>query len=224
VKICGVTRPADARHAIASGADYVGAILSPGYSRSVEPEAAAGFLDGDRGTLVAVFVDAAVSKAARAARAAGAGVIQLHGEERPDYLRELRSEGPWRLWKAVRVRRPGEVIAAAERWVGIADGLLLDGFRRRSGGGPARFPWKALEAVRHTIPVEIKVIVAGGLTPENVEKAVSQLLPDAVDVSSGVEDAVGVKNPERVRTFIERARAAAEHWTPPSDARIAEAG
>jgi phosphoribosylanthranilate isomerase len=225
VKICGVTRREDARHAASAGADYIGAILSPGYPRSIEPEIAATFLEGGPATLVAVFVDAAVPKAARAARTAGAGVIQLHGEERPDHLRALRAEGPWRLWKAVRVRRPAEVMAAAERWVGIADGLLLDGFREGSGGGQgARFPWKALEAVRHQIPVELALVVAGGLTPENVEKAVSRLAPDVVDVSSGVERLLGVKDPDRVRTFIQRARAAAELLPPPADARIAEAG
>jgi phosphoribosylanthranilate isomerase len=227
VKICGVTRREDAGQAASAGADYIGAILSPGYSRSIEPEIAATFLEGGgaTATLVAVFVDLAVPKAARAARTAGAGVIQLHGDERPDHLRALRAEGPWRLWKAVRVRRPAEVLAAAERWVGIADGLLLDGFREGSGGGQgARFPWKALEVVRHQVPVELKLVVAGGLTPENVDKAVSRLAPDVVDVSSGVERLLGVKDPDRVRAFIQRARAAAELLPRPADARIAEAG
>ena len=225
VKICGVTRREDARLAVGAGADYIGAILSPGYSRSIEPETAAQFLEVGEATLVAVFVDAAVTRAVRAARAAGAGMIQLHGDERPDYLRELRNEGPWRLWKAVRLRRPAEIVAAAERWVGIADGLLLDGFREGSAGGQgARFPWKALEAVRHAIPVELKLVVAGGLTSENVDKAVARLAPDVVDVSSGVEAQLGIKDPDRVRAFVERARAAAGYWTVPSDARIAEAG
>jgi phosphoribosylanthranilate isomerase len=224
VKICGVMRREDARHAAQAGADYIGAILSPGYPRSIAPEAAARFVQGGDAALVAVFVDAAVAEAARAARVAGAGVIQLHGDERPDHLRALREEGPWRLWKAIRVRRAAEIVAAAERWVGIADGLLLDGFREGSAGGQgARFPWKALEAVRHTIPSEVKLIVAGGLTPESVEMAVTRLAPDVVDVSSGVEELLGVKDPERVRAFIERARAASGDWTRP-EARIAEAG
>jgi phosphoribosylanthranilate isomerase len=225
VKICGVTRGEDARHAAAVGADYVGAILSPGFARSIDAERARDFGLGDRTELVAVFVDSAVQDAARAARTAGAGVIQLHGDERPDDLRALRQEGPWPLWKVIRIRRAAEVLAAAERWVGIADGLHLDGFREgTSGGGQgARFPWKALESVRHRLPAELTLIVAGGLTPESVATAVARLAPDVVDVSSGVEAQLGVKDPERVRAFVERARAAAD-WRTSPDARLAGAG
>ena len=225
VKICGVMRSEDARHATSVGADYIGAILSPGYSRSIEPEVAARFVEGTRARLVGVFVDAPLALAVRASRTAGAHVIQLHGDERPDLLRALRNEGPWRLWKAIRVRRAAEIVAACDRWVGIADGLLLDGFREGSAGGQgARFPWKALERVRHNVPPQLTLIVAGGLTPENVEIAVARLSPDVVDVSSGVEELLGVKDPERVRAFVERARAAAGVWSPAPDARVAGAG
>jgi phosphoribosylanthranilate isomerase len=225
VKICGVTRREDSLHAAAVGADYVGTILSPGYSRSIEPSRAADFLAGGSATLVAVLVDATVAEAASAARTSGAGVIQLHGDERPDYVRALREEGPWQLWKVIRVRRAAEIIAAAERWVGVADGLHLEGFGEGSGGGQgARFPWKALESVRHDIPGELKLIVAGGLDPESVESAVLRLAPDVVDVSSGVESLRGVKDPERVREFEERARAAAARWRSAPAARVVEAG
>jgi phosphoribosylanthranilate isomerase len=208
VKICGVRRPEDARHAALAGADYVGAILSPGFGRSVEPEAAARFLDGLDAVLVAVTVDAGPEAAAGAARAAGAGVIQLHGDEPPETLRALRDEGDWRLWKAVRIREKDDVVAALERWAEVADGLLLDGFRAgRAGGSGTAFPWEALEGVRTQVPQALMLVVAGGLTPENVAEAVRRLSPDVVDVSSGVEAAPGSKDPERIRSFVERARA-----------------
>jgi phosphoribosylanthranilate isomerase len=217
-------RREDARHAAAVGADCIGVILSPGFPRSVLPEVAAGFVEAAPPLLVAVFVDPRVEEAVRAARTAGADVLQLHGDERPDHLRALRAEGPWRLWKAIRVRRPAEILAAAERWVGLADALLLDGFREGSAGGQgARFPWKALESVRHAIPRELSLVVAGGLTPESVAMAVERLAPDMVDVSSGVEAKLGIKDPERVRSFVERAQAA-KRWTPPAEQRVAGAG
>jgi phosphoribosylanthranilate isomerase len=217
-------RVGDARHAATCGADYIGAILSPGYSRSIEPARAAEFVSDAGPTLVAVLVDPSVRDAVNAAQASGAGVIQLHGDERPDQLRELRAEGTWQLWKAVRVRRPAEVVAAAERWVGIADGLLLDGLGDGPAGGQgARFPWSALESVRDRIPDELALIVAGGLSPESVEMAIQRLAPDVVDVSSGVEAQLGVKDPERVRAFIERAHRANARERSTSNARV-EAG
>jgi phosphoribosylanthranilate isomerase len=209
VKICGVRRPEDARAAISAGADYVGAILSPGFVRSVEAETASGFLESAEAVLVAVLVNPEVEAATRAARTAGAGVIQLHGDEPPEALRQLRDEGDWRLWKAVRVRDAHDVLAAVERWAEVADGLLLDGFRAgHAGGSGTAFPWSALEAVRAQIPAGLRLVVAGGLDPGNVAEAVRRLSPDVVDVSSGVEVGPGRKDPGRVRAFVEHARRA----------------
>jgi phosphoribosylanthranilate isomerase len=230
VKICGVMRSEDARHAAAAGADYVGTILSPGHPRSIEPARAGEFRLGEGVTLAAIFVDATVADAAAAARIAGAGVIQLHGDERSEQLRALREEGAWKLWKAIRVRSSADIASAAERWAGVADGLLLDGFREGAAGGHgAGFPWEALEAVRHEIPAGLTLIVAGGLTPDSVQEAVTRLAPDVVDVSSGVEVVRGVKDSERVRSFVERARAGAAEAPairrrPVRGARVAEAG
>ena len=209
-KICGVRRPEDARAAVAAGAHYVGAILSPGFGRSVEPSVAAGFVEDGEAVLVGVLVDAETDEVLSAARVARARVIQLHGEEPPGVLRALRSEGDWRLWKAVRVRDADDIGLALDRWVGVADGILLDGHRQgRVGGGGVSFPWEALEAVRDQVPASLALVVAGGLTPENVGEAVRRLAPDVVDVSSGVESRPGVKDPERIRAFVESVRRAA---------------
>jgi len=212
VKICGVTRPADARLAALAGADYVGAILSPGFARSVAPADAATFLDVPGPVLVGVVVDAGVEAAARAARTAGAGVIQLHGHEAAEELQALRGEGDWRLWKAVRAQSADDVREAFDRWAGVADGLLLDGFHPSAAGGAGvAFPWEALEPLRGFLPEGLSLIVAGGLTPQNVSDAVSRLSPHVVDVSSGVEHRLGVKDPDKVHGFIDNARNAAGH-------------
>jgi phosphoribosylanthranilate isomerase len=221
VKICCVRRAEDAREAVAAGADYVGALLSPGFGRSVEAHAAARFLEGAGATLVAVVVDAGVQKTVRLARAAGAGVIQLHGSEPPEALRALREEGNWRLWKATRVRGASDLEQAFEQWGDVADGILLDGFREGSVGGTGTtFPWESLESLRGSLPERLELIVAGGLTPENVAEAVARLAPDVVDVSSGVEASLGVKDPAKVRAFVANARAS----SPGEHERLRRAG
>ena len=212
VKICGLTRAEDAAVAAEAGADFMGAVLSPGFGRSVSPDAAATFRDAaggdDAPTLVAVLVDATAEQAEARAVEAGAGVLQLHGDESPALLRTLRERGPWRIWKAVRVREADEVLRAAETYGAVADGLLLDGAREgtRGGGHGIRFPWEAVAAVREDLPGDLALIVAGGLTPGNVATAVRALRPDVVDVSSGVEATPGVKDPERVLAFVRAAR------------------
>lgn len=214
VKICGLTRLDDARAAAAAGADYLGAILSPGFSRSVPVERAARFRSVAEGTpghavptLVAVLVDATLADATAAARASGAGVLQLHGGEPPSFLRGLRREGPWTLWKALQVRAADDVARALEDYGDVADGLLLDGWHEGRGGGVgARFPWEVVETVRAAFPAGLAFIAAGGLSPSNVAEAVRRLAPDVVDVSSGVEGRVGEKDGAKVRDFIRSAR------------------
>jgi phosphoribosylanthranilate isomerase len=207
VKVCGLTRPEDARLAVQAGAHYLGAILSPGFGRSVDASVAAQFAKGNDATVVAVVVNAGIAEAARVARAVGAGVIQLHGSEDPGELDALRGEGEWRLWKSVAVREASDLEQALDRWVETADGLLLEGFRAGSAGGTgATFPWEALEALRSDIPEELTLVVAGGLNPENVAEAVTRLSPDVVDVSTGVEERLGVKDASKVRAFVRAAR------------------
>jgi phosphoribosylanthranilate isomerase len=209
VKICGVTRAEDARSAAVLGADYVGAVLSPGFGRSVTPEQAATYRSGDGPTLVAVLVDPAVEDAVRWARRAGAGVLQLHGEEPPALLGSLRDAAEWSLWKAVRVAEAEDVRRAVEAYAPVADGLLLDGRAHggRGGGHGVRFPWAAAEEARDALE-GLLFVAAGGLTPENVGEVVRRLEPDVVDVSSGVEAGDGSKDPELVSAFIRNARAA----------------
>jgi phosphoribosylanthranilate isomerase len=209
VKICGLTRPEDVRVADAAGADYVGVVLSSGFGRSVAPSAARALVEGTRALKVAVVVDETAAGAAGAARALGANVIQLHGSEAPAVLDALRTLGDWTLWKAVRAQSLDDVERAVEAYGRTADGILVEGWKEGSpGGGGARLHLDPAR-VRSLVPPSVDLVLAGGLGPDSVADAVRSFRPDVVDVSSGVESALGVKDHGRVSAFIESARAAA---------------
>ena len=204
-KICGVTRTSDAIAAEAAGASYIGANLVSGSPRRVEPAVATALASAVSIPLVLITADMHPDDAARIARATGARAIQLHGAESPETTEALRGEGDWELWKAVRVRSPADVLAAFERFGGIVDLLLLDGWDpAKLGGTGLRFDWEAVGAVRRNAPEGLRLGIAGGLTPDNVEEAVGLLAPDLVDVSSGVESAPGLKDHERIRELARR--------------------
>ena len=207
IKICGITTTEDAITARELGADYLGMILSQGFSRSILPDDAVdiGLVVG--APLVAVLVDESLDDAVRIASLCDASVIQLHGEEDREYVDELRRQGKWAIWKAVRVRYSEDLAKAMEAVGASVDGLLLDGWHPdRLGGSGASFSWEGVRALRDRISDEITVVAAGGLTPGNVADAVRALRPDVVDVSSGVEVHVRRKDPELIRAFIRNAR------------------
>ena len=210
VKICGLTRPADARVAAEAGADVVGAVLVASSPRAVSPGRAAEIGEAAQRPLALVVADVPAARIVEAARRARASVLQLHGDEPPELLRVLAGEGDWELWKAARVRSLDEIERAVARYHGVARALLLDGWHPdQLGGTGTRFPWEALEALRGRIPADLEVGVAGGLEPGNVATAVTRLRPDIVDVSSGVEIRPGIKEAGLVAAFVERARTAA---------------
>ena len=207
VKICGITTPEDALVAQELGADYLGMILSQGFSRSILPDEAVDIGLVAETPLVAVLVDESLDEAQRIAELSGASVIQLHGEENVEYVEELRRRGMWTIWKAVRVRDPEDVTRAVEGLGTSVDGLLLDGWHPdRPGGSGVSFSWEGVRVMRDQIPSALKVIVAGGLTPRNVADAVRVLRPDVVDVVSGVELNIRRKDPERIGAFVRNAR------------------
>ena len=208
VKICGLTRREDAEGAAALGASFLGAVLVPGSPRCVAAADAYGLFAGIDADRVIVVSDLGVQEAAAAARTVDASVIQLHGEEEPDAVGHLRAVGPWRVWKAVRVRESEDVERAVSRYGEVVDSLLLDGWHPRLQGGPgASFSWQEVAAARDRIPPDLELVVAGGLNPGNVRDAISALRPDVVDVSSGVESAPGLKDLDLVRAFIDNATA-----------------
>jgi len=206
VKICGLTRNADARDADESGADYLGIVLSAGFGRSVPTPEAAAVLRGTTARRVAVVVDEPVETIATLARTITASVIQLHGEESVELVKELRSLGDWTIWKAVRAASMDEVARAVEIYHGVVDGLLVEGWKEGVVGGAGVKVELDPASVRSAIPADLDFILAGGLGPGAVADAVARFLPDVVDVSSGVERAEGLKDPKLVTTFIRSAR------------------
>ena len=226
VKICGLVRREDVLAADAAGADYLGLVLSQGFGRSVEPARARVLVEGTRAPKVAVLVDETAAAAEAAASALGADVIQLHGTEEPEILEALRDRGEWRLWKAVRAASLADVERTVERYAGVADGILVEGWKEGSlGVGGARLALEA-ERVRSLVPERVDFVLAGGLGPDTVADAVQRFRPDVVDVSSGVEREPGVKDASRVRTFVRAARDAGRRSgpSPAADGRTPAAG
>jgi phosphoribosylanthranilate isomerase len=201
VKICGVTTPEDAAMAAAAGADAIGVNLWPGSKRFVEPAAARDVLAAvPNGVIrVGVFVDAPVDEVARQIDELELDRAQLHGDESPAFFDRLDS----RLIRVVRVRDQ----ASFEAEAGWSPALwLYDAFVEGFGGGGVPAPWPLI-AARARRPF----LLAGGLTPENVAAAIAATTPDGVDVASGVESAIRVKDPAKVAAFVRAARAAGPH-------------
>ncbi|HUR35173.1 MAG TPA: phosphoribosylanthranilate isomerase [Vicinamibacterales bacterium] len=196
VKICGLTRAIDADAAVDSGASAVGFIFWPQGRRYLEPEKARAIVRRlpPFVTPVGVFVNETADRINAVADLVGLGAVQLHGDERPELLTALTRP----VVKAV-----SAVDAhTAEEWPAEVM-LLVDAHDPAARGGTgARADWDGaarLAAVRPTL-------LAGGITAANVVEAVSAVRPFGIDVSSGVEDAPGIKSPERIRALFEALR------------------
>jgi len=204
IKICGITSPEDGLFAAEAGADAVGFVFWAMSPRRVDVERAAAIsrLLPPFVLRVGVFVDASRDEMARAADTVGLDLLQLHGEEPPEAFAGL----PRRALKAVRVGR-GFKAEEALGYAGQAAGLLLDtrlaGDTAMPGGTGVPFDWSLVKGLRAQVPF---LVLAGGLSPENVASAIEAVRPDAVDVSSWVEAMPGRKDPTRVRAFVEAVR------------------
>jgi phosphoribosylanthranilate isomerase len=200
VKVCGITNPDDARVAADAGADAIGLVFAESPRRiSVERarEIAAALPEGV--LKVGVFVDADPGEVLRIAREVGLDYAQLHGDEPPEALAEIR-EGGVGVMKALRVRN-AEALAAVERYE--ADLFLLDAWSAKARGGTgARFDWELAKSLRG----RDNIVVSGGLGPENVREAIEYFEPYGVDASSSLEERPGKKSGERVRRFVGAAR------------------
>jgi phosphoribosylanthranilate isomerase len=200
VKVCGITNPDDARVAADAGADAIGLIFAESPRRvSVERarEIAAALPVGV--LKVGVFVDADPEEVLRIARVVGLDYVQLHGDEPPEALAEIR-DGGIGVMKALRVRN-AEALAAVERYE--ADLFLLDAWSAKARGGTgARFDWELAKSLRG----RDNIVVSGGLGPENVREAIEYFEPYGVDASSSLEERPGKKSGERVRRFVRAAR------------------
>lgn len=205
VKVCGITRPEDGLLAAEAGADAVGFVFHPTSPRRVDPRRAAAIARVLPPFVirVGVFVDASSEEMRRVADEVGLDLLQLHGDEPVEALEGL----PRRALKAVRVG-PGFTPAEAVRYTGHAAGILVDtrlvGETVMPGGTGVPFDWSLIRGLRDEVDF---LMLAGGLSPDNVAAAIGEVRPHAVDVSSAVERLPGQKDPERVRAFIEAVRA-----------------
>jgi phosphoribosylanthranilate isomerase len=209
-KICGLTRSLDALAAERAGATYGGVILVPGSRRSMDLESAASTLEGTRFRRCGVFVDPTGEAVAEAAERLHLDVLQLHGDESPEFVDSIRRSSGREVWKAVRVRCGDDFLDAVERFASAADALLLDGWSASARGGTgARFPWAEVARHRDRLGGSVRLIAAGGLNPDNVAEVIGLLRPDVVDVSSGVEGSPGAKDPSLIQRFAAAVRTAA---------------
>lgn len=202
VKICGVTRIVDARLAVELGAELIGLNFWPGSKRHVSPEDAAAIASGAREAgnvqIVGVFVDPTDDEIAAASEAARLDWLQLHGDESAERVEAL---GP-SAFKAVPVSAAADVEAALAM---PGELILLDARVPGHGGAGVSFDWSFAAPMAAS---GRRWFLAGGLSPDNVAAAIAACRPTGVDVASGVESAPGIKSPDKMRAFIERARGA----------------
>lgn len=203
VKFCGMTNLDDALEAGRLGAWAIGLNHHPGSPRYCEPDAAVEISAAlkRRVEVAGVFVDAPLDDIAAAAENESLTMIQLHGGEGAAFCREVARRTGCKVIKAIRVRSAAD-IQAAEAY--RTDFHLLDAYRPGTPGGTgASFDWELLAGRQSEVPL----ILAGGLTPDNVDEAVAAARPFAVDVASGVEAEPGIKDHALMAAFLERAEA-----------------
>ncbi|NJC40794.1 phosphoribosylanthranilate isomerase [Brevundimonas alba] len=209
VKICGLTTPETLDAALAGGAAFVGAVIFPKSPRHLDPLHAAALFERARGRagVVAVTVDADDALLTEIALILKPDLLQLHGAETPARAEQVRTLTGAGIIKALPIR-VHEDFAEAEVWDAFVDHLMFDAKPPEGsdlpGGVGARFDWTLLadRAFRHPW------FVAGGLNPGNVAEAITISGAPAVDVSSGVETAPGVKDSALIAAFLEAARSA----------------
>ncbi len=198
VKICGITRQQDADDAVEAGADALGFIFAESSPRFIEPDVAQSIIK----TLppfvaaVGVFVNAPRNKILDVIRITGIGCLQLHGDEKPGDAEGYSIP----VYKAFHVGHDFDIKMLGHY---KTSAYLLDTFVNGQHGGTSRiFDWQvAVDAKRYG-----RIILSGGITPENVSEAVRVVNPYAVDVNSGVESSPGKKDKSRIRQFFSAIR------------------
>ncbi|MGH7457517.1 MAG: phosphoribosylanthranilate isomerase [Longimicrobiaceae bacterium] len=225
IKFCGFNRPGDARAAGELGATYGGVILSKGSPRWVDIEYVPRVFMGSSLKRVGVFVDCSLPKIRYRCERGQLAVVQLHGEESPEEVRELKETGGWEVWKAIRIRSVNDFRSGIESYAPVADGILVEGWSPSGQGGVgARFPWGKIKKYRDEVPPGVKFIVAGGLKSRNVGQCVRVLRPDVVDVSSGVETGIeGFKDDNRMGRFVNAVRREVERMEQRMEERMERA-
>ena len=209
MKFCGLTRAADAARAASLGAAYLGVIFAGGPRHRTAAEARAIF-EGAAGVgrvgRVGVFGVQSAPEIAAVAEEAGLDVVQLHGESGPALVGALRMLFRGQVWRVQRLRGDVESGALRAAATGV-DALVLDALvDGQLGGTGVTLDWQSVARALDGAGRPERLILAGGLRPDNVGEAVRLVAPDVVDVSSGVESAPGIKDHERMRAFFNAAQ------------------
>lgn len=214
IKICGITNVEDALAAVDAGADAIGLNFYRDSKRCVSIDVARQIVDavGSRADLIGVFVNEPAEQIRQLCHDVGLHVIQLHGDEPPEFLRLLNQDHD--LIRARRLDERGlsaiaDDLQACSDLAGFCpDAILIDAaLPGQFGGTGHQADWQQLANDR-TVLGDIRLILAGGLTPVNVAEAIRIVRPHAVDVASGVESAPGRKDSGKMRDFVAAARAA----------------
>lgn len=204
-KICGITDEDALVAAVEGGAAYVGLVFFPPSPRSLTPEAASDLIDGlpEDVTVVGLFVDPTDADLDAVLNHVRLGMIQLHGQESPQRVEQVRAEYGTPVIKAIGVAGPDDLVRA-EAYADSADMLLFDARppegADRPGGHGLPFAWDVMRQWRRT---DVPWMLAGGLTPGTVAEAIHASGAEIVDVSSGVEREKGVKDPALVTAFLD---------------------
>ena len=210
VKICGIKNIEDARAAYEAGADELGFHVALDGGRSpLTPESAAEMIRMLPGGVSSVVVTSATQPAQliEIAGKTGARILQLYGDVTVETMREIKQAVPYmELWKVLNVSYESS-IAKAKEYKGAADAIALDTLNKETGarGGSGKtHDWNISKKIVES--VSIPVVLAGGLTPENVAEAIATVNPAGVDVNSGISNPDGSKDIEKVRAFIKVAK------------------
>lgn len=201
IKMCGTTRREDADCAVKLGIDALGFIFVRKSPRCIEPERAAQLISElpPFVTRVGVFVNESLETIKSVVSVAGLTQLQLHGAESPQFCRELkRWNSCLSICKAFSIGKNSTPPALSE-YNHSVDSVLLDTYVKGQGGGTGKvFDWSCVEQLQITKPL----ILAGGLNPGNIEKAVRSVMPFALDINSGVEDEPGIKNHQLLEKLV----------------------
>ena len=207
IKICGLTRSVDAEYADAAGVEYLGVIFAGG-PRERTPTQARDTLAGRRARKVGVFADQAEEVVATFVEMVGLDVVQLHGDVDAERVERVRAATGREVWAVVRTA-DGLFPDGVDDLADVADALLIDAKAPgQLGGSGVRIPWDRLGESLDALDYHPRIVLAGGLTPENVAEAIDLVAPNAVDISSGIESSPGIKDHARLRAFVASVRSA----------------
>ena len=213
IKICGLTRETDVLACCQAGVDAVGLVLYPPSPRAVSPQRA-----GELAQLlpafvtpVLLFVNATPAEVAAGLAAVPNALLQFHGDETPEQCLQLAQGRPFMRAARVPTTPAGaqgfDLLKYAQAF-SQAQAILLDALVQGYGGGGHAFDWTAFNWSHPQLNASSRLVLSGGLTPANVADGIRQVRPWAVDVSSGVEAAKGIKDPALIHQFVSAVRSA----------------